>query len=110
MEADEARTLEMLRRYRAAIAGLVERHDGRIVNIWGDAVIAEFAASWRLCNVRSRFSRKFPIRIRIRPTRPRCGFASASISGMSWWMGPTSMATESISRLGCKNLPNPAAS
>ena len=33
-----------LRRYRTAIAGLVERHDGRIVNTWGDAVIAEFAS------------------------------------------------------------------
>src|SRR4051812_17392770 len=42
MEADEASTLEALRRYRTAIAGLVERHDGRIVNTWGDAVIAEF--------------------------------------------------------------------
>ena len=44
MEADETRTLETLRRYRTAIAGLVERHDGRIVNTWGDAVIAEFAS------------------------------------------------------------------
>ncbi len=42
MGADEAGTLETLRRYRAAIAGLVERHEGRIVNTWGDAVIAEF--------------------------------------------------------------------
>jgi adenylate cyclase len=44
MGADEAGTLETLRRYRSAIAGLVERHDGRIVNTWGDAVIAEFAS------------------------------------------------------------------
>jgi adenylate cyclase len=44
MEADEAGTLGMLRRYRTAIAGLVARHDGRIVNTWGDAVIAEFAS------------------------------------------------------------------
>jgi len=44
MEADEAGTLATLRRHRAAIAGLVERHDGRIVNTWGDAVIAEFAS------------------------------------------------------------------
>jgi adenylate cyclase len=44
MEADEAATLETLRRYRTSIAGLVERHDGRIVNTWGDAVIAEFAS------------------------------------------------------------------
>jgi adenylate cyclase len=44
MEADEADTLETLRRYRAAMATLIERHDGRIVNTWGDAVIAEFAS------------------------------------------------------------------
>jgi len=44
MEADEAGTLGTLRRSRTAIAGLVERHDGRIVNTWGDAVIAEFAS------------------------------------------------------------------
>src|SRR5271155_4246904 len=44
MEADEAGTLATLRRYRAAMTGLVERHDGRIVNTWGDAVIAEFAS------------------------------------------------------------------
>jgi adenylate cyclase len=44
MGADEAATLETLRRYRAAIAGLVERHEGRIVNTWGDAVIAEFGS------------------------------------------------------------------
>ena len=44
MEADEAGTLATLRNYRAAMTGLVERHDGRIVNTWGDAVIAEFAS------------------------------------------------------------------
>ena len=32
MEADEAGTLETLRRYRAAMATLIERHDGRVVN------------------------------------------------------------------------------
>jgi len=42
MELDEAGTLETLRSYRAAMDGLVGRHDGRIVNTWGDAVIAEF--------------------------------------------------------------------
>jgi adenylate cyclase len=44
MEADEAGTLATLRRYRSAMAALIERHDGRIVNTWGDAVIAEFAS------------------------------------------------------------------
>ena len=42
MGADEAGTLETLRRYRAAMTTLIERHDGRVVNTWGDAVIAEF--------------------------------------------------------------------
>jgi adenylate cyclase len=42
MEADETGTLETLRRYRAAMTTLIERHDGRVVNTWGDAVIAEF--------------------------------------------------------------------
>ncbi len=44
MEADETGTMATLRRYRTAISGLVTRHDGRIVNTWGDAVIAEFAS------------------------------------------------------------------
>ncbi len=44
METDEAGTLDTLRRYRSAMARLVERHDGRIVNTWGDAIIAEFAS------------------------------------------------------------------
>lgn len=44
MEADETGTLAELRRHRTAMTRLVERHDGRIVNTWGDAVIAEFAS------------------------------------------------------------------
>ncbi|MCW5736586.1 MAG: hypothetical protein KIS73_20835 [Enhydrobacter sp.] len=44
MEADEAGTLAELQRQRTAMTRLVERHDGRIVNTWGDAVIAEFAS------------------------------------------------------------------
>ncbi len=44
MESDEARTIGTLRQYRAAMDALVERHDGRTINTWGDAVIAEFAS------------------------------------------------------------------
>ena len=44
MGADEAGTLATLRRCREAMATLIERHDGRIVNTWGDALIAEFAS------------------------------------------------------------------
>jgi adenylate cyclase len=42
MAADEAATLDRLRRYRSIMSGLFERHEGRQVNTWGDAVIAEF--------------------------------------------------------------------
>jgi adenylate cyclase len=38
MAADEAGTLATLRRRRAAMATLIERHDGRIVNTWGGAI------------------------------------------------------------------------
>ena len=44
MESDEARTIGTLRQYRAAMDALVERHDGRTINTWGDAVIAEFGS------------------------------------------------------------------
>jgi adenylate cyclase len=44
MESDETRTIGTLRQYRAAMDALVERHEGRTINTWGDAVIAEFAS------------------------------------------------------------------
>ena len=44
MADDEADTLQRLQRYRAIMADLFERHEGRKVNTWGDAVIAEFAS------------------------------------------------------------------
>ncbi|MEM7303098.1 MAG: adenylate/guanylate cyclase domain-containing protein [Pseudomonadota bacterium] len=44
MEEDETATLKRLRDYRASISSFVDRHDGRIVNTWGDAVIAEFSS------------------------------------------------------------------
>jgi adenylate cyclase len=42
MGRDEVGTLETLRSHRAALAGLVERHRGRVVNTWGDGLIADF--------------------------------------------------------------------
>ncbi len=44
MEADEAATLDRLRRARAIMREQFDAHDGREVNTWGDAVIAEFAS------------------------------------------------------------------
>ncbi|MEM6744928.1 MAG: adenylate/guanylate cyclase domain-containing protein, partial [Pseudomonadota bacterium] len=44
MEADEAATLESLQRARAVMRERFAAHDGREINTWGDAVIAEFAS------------------------------------------------------------------
>jgi adenylate cyclase len=44
MAGDEAETLARLQRYRSIMNDLFERHEGRKVNTWGDAVIAEFAS------------------------------------------------------------------
>jgi len=44
MERDEAGTLDTLRHYREAMDKLVESHDGRVINTWGDAVFAEFGS------------------------------------------------------------------
>lgn len=44
MEADEDAAMEALRRRRELMRELFERHDGRQVNTWGDAIIAEFAS------------------------------------------------------------------
>jgi len=42
MDRDEVGTLEILKRHRDALASLIERHRGRVVNTWGDGLIAEF--------------------------------------------------------------------
>jgi adenylate cyclase len=44
MESNETRTIGTLRRYRAAMDALIERHEGRTINTWGDATIAEFVS------------------------------------------------------------------
>lgn len=42
MGRDEVATLDLLKQHRAAMAGLIERHGGRVVNTWGDGLIADF--------------------------------------------------------------------
>ncbi len=42
MAADEEGTLATLKEYRDAMARLIESHSGRVVNTWGDGLIAEF--------------------------------------------------------------------
>jgi adenylate cyclase len=42
MAADEEGTLATLKKYQDAMARLIEAHSGRVVNTWGDGLIAEF--------------------------------------------------------------------
>ncbi|OCO98683.1 MULTISPECIES: adenylate/guanylate cyclase domain-containing protein [unclassified Ensifer] len=42
MRADEEGTLATLKRHRDAMGRLIEAHHGRVVNTWGDGLIAEF--------------------------------------------------------------------
>jgi class 3 adenylate cyclase len=44
MEADEEGTLARLKRLRDAMARLIEAHSGRVVNTWGDGLLAEFSS------------------------------------------------------------------
>ena len=44
MQADEAATVETLNAYRPAMRRVIERHNGRVVNAPGDALLAEFAS------------------------------------------------------------------
>lgn len=44
MERDEDGTLDRLKTYRDVMSSLTDRHNGRIVNTWGDAVIIEFVS------------------------------------------------------------------
>ncbi|WP_299481773.1 adenylate/guanylate cyclase domain-containing protein [uncultured Roseibium sp.] len=44
MERDEDGTLDRLKAYRDVMSSLTDRHNGRIVNTWGDAVIIEFVS------------------------------------------------------------------
>jgi adenylate cyclase len=42
MEADEEGTLATLKQYRDSMARLIAGHGGRVVNTWGDGLLAEF--------------------------------------------------------------------
>lgn len=44
MRDDEERTLHTLKHYRDAMSKLIESHHGRVINTWGDGLIAEFSS------------------------------------------------------------------
>lgn len=44
MQANEEATLDTLKQYRDFMKRLIEGHDGRVINTWGDGLIAEFSS------------------------------------------------------------------
>ena len=42
MQADESATVDTLNTYRAVMRDVIERHQGRVINAPGDALLAEF--------------------------------------------------------------------
>ena len=59
MDRDEVGTLEILKRHRDALAGLIERHRGRVVNTWGIAAHRRLTTRRRhWLSIRGRFHRR----------------------------------------------------
>jgi adenylate cyclase len=44
VEQDEVGTVARLKQYRAVMAAEIERHHGRVINTWGDGLLAEFGS------------------------------------------------------------------
>ena len=44
VEADEVGTVGRLKQYRAVMTAEIERHHGRVINTWGDGLLAEFGS------------------------------------------------------------------
>ena len=74
MESDETRTIGTLRQYRAAMDALVERHDGRTINTWGDAVIAEFTSVVEAVQCAIEVQRELAVRNRTLPEAEQMWF------------------------------------
>jgi adenylate cyclase len=44
VELDEVGTVSRLKQYRAVMTAEIERHHGRVINTWGDGLLAEFGS------------------------------------------------------------------
>ena len=110
MEADEEGTLATLKQYRDAMARLIDAHGGRVVNTWGDGLIAEFPSVVESVRAAIDVQNELAERNAGRSTRRACSSASASILATSSSRATTSTATASTSPRGCRARQRPAAS
>ena len=74
MESDEAGTLERLQSYRESMTALIERHEGRVVNTWGDALIAEFESVVEAVHAAAEIQRELAGRNQGLPAREQMWF------------------------------------
>ena len=74
MEQDETGTLERLRVSRDSMAALISRHDGRVVNTWGDALIAEFPSVVEAVTCAVEIQQELAVRNRALPETERMWF------------------------------------
>jgi adenylate cyclase len=74
MEADEAGTLAVLKLYRDAMAGLIERHRGRLVSTSGDSLLAEFQSVVEAVQCAAEIQRELANRNRTVPDARRMEF------------------------------------
>jgi adenylate cyclase len=82
MERDEIATFETLQRRREAFAGLIERHRGRVVNTWGDGLIADFPSVVEAVQCAIEAQRELRARNDGPPPTAASSSASASMSAM----------------------------
>ena len=82
---------------------LIERHDGRIVNTWGDAIIAEFASVVEAVQCAVELQQELSSQNGALPDARRMSFRIGINLGDVMVEGTMSMATASISPRGCSN-------
>jgi len=74
METDEERTLTTLKQYRDAMGRLIMSHGGRVVNTWGDGLIAEFPSVVEAVRAAIDVQNELAARNASRPTATRMVF------------------------------------
>ena len=105
MGADEEGTVRKLREVREAVLPIIEKFGGRIIDLAGDGILAEFpsavravesAAAVQRCMAELNYQREPAMLFRI---GVNAGDVIHEVN--------VSTATGSMSRLGCKLSPNP---
>ena len=93
MEVDEEGTFATLKTYRDAMARLIGSRGGRVVNTWGDGLIAEFPSVVEAVRAAVDVQNELAGHNAGRTDGRQCCTASASTSAMSSSTATTFMAT-----------------